>query len=69
MPDLPDLVLCDSDIELLEQLARGWSTRQISDHTGKSVRCVRDEIRSLRHRLEAKTTIHAVVIAVRRGML
>lgn len=58
-----------SDIALLERVARGWSTRQISEHTAQSQRLVRAQLRDVRARLGAKNNIHAAVLAVRHGII
>lgn len=57
------------DVALLELVARGWTTRRISEHSSRSPRQVSNQLRDIRCRLDATTNIHAVAIAIRQGLL
>lgn len=57
------------DRALLAALAAGRPTRLIAEQAGISPRRVRREVRTLRVRLGARTDVHAVVEALRRGLV
>ena len=64
-----DQAIPEVDADLLVLLSRGGSTRQIAEERGTTIERVRRDTRELRRRLDASTNIHAVVIAIRRGII
>ena len=64
-----DQVLTSSEILVLEQLARGQRAATIAKSTGKSIETIRNQIVSARRRLQAKTTLQAISISVRLGLV
>ena len=57
------------EIEVLRLVARGTGTDQIASGLGISIHTVRNHIRSLRGKLDAKTKLEAVITAMRHGLL
>lgn len=61
--------LSPREVELLRLIAAGTSTERIASDLAISIHTVRNHVRSLRHKLGAKTKLEAVVIAIRNGLL
>ncbi|RYB94688.1 response regulator transcription factor [Nocardioides oleivorans] len=61
--------LTDTDTVLLQHLAQGWNGSRIASHLGVRVGGVREDIRRIRRTLGATNNTHAVVIAVRAGLI
>lgn len=57
------------DLELLRRLALGLSGPRLGAELGCSPATARRRVRRLRARLGARTDVHAVVLALRRGLL
>ena len=57
------------ELEVLRLVARGWGTERIAAELGISRNTVRNHVRNLRHKLEAKTMLDAVVKGVRLGLI
>jgi DNA-binding NarL/FixJ family response regulator len=57
------------DLRLLRLLSRGYDGRRLGRELGYSEATVRRRVHDLRLRLGARSTIHAVVIAVRAGVI
>jgi DNA-binding NarL/FixJ family response regulator len=56
-------------VHLLDLLSRGVPTMDIATKTGRTPREVRQQVREVRDVLGATTDIHAVVLALRRGLI
>lgn len=61
--------LDDRDVTLLRHLAEGMSASQIAAYLGESPRQVQRDVQAMRSRLGAVTNVHAVAVAVRRGLI
>ena len=57
------------EIEILRLVALGTATDQIASDLGISIHTVRNHVRSLRGKLDARTKLDAVVTAMRHGLL
>ena len=57
------------EIEVLRLVAAGTNTDQIASDLSISIHTVRNHVRSLRNKLDAKTKLDAVVTAMRAGLL
>lgn len=57
------------EIEILRLIAAGTGTEQIASSLAISVHTVRNHVRSLRDKLDAKTKLDAVMTAMRHGLL
>ncbi|TYL51743.1 helix-turn-helix transcriptional regulator [Nocardioides sp. BGMRC 2183] len=69
MPATADDSWTSRELALLVALSQGESATHIATREQVSPRRVRREVRALRMRLSARTTIHAVAIAVRRHLI
>ena len=58
-------VLSEAETLVMAGLAKGWSAEQIAHETGRSLSTVRNQLRSARDRLDARSTAEAVAIAIR----
>ena len=57
------------EVELLRGLAQGLTGARLGAALGCSATTARRRVRDLRTRLGARTDVHAVVLALRRGLL
>ena len=57
------------ELEVLRMVALGRATEQIAVELGLSQHTVRNHVRNLRHKLDAKTKLDAVLTAMRLGFL
>ena len=57
------------EMEILRLIAAGTGTEQIASRLAISVHTVRNHVRSLRHKLDAKTKLDAVMTAMRHDLL
>lgn len=57
------------ELRVLAEYARGRSSNEIATELFLSERSVRRRLRAVRQAFDVETTIEAVVIAVRRGLL
>lgn len=58
-----------AESEVLKLLAEGYSARQIGDYLNKSPATVNKQLESVRWRLDARNSTHAVVKAIRLGLI
>ena len=58
-----------SDIYILQKLSEGNVTKEIAKERNISYQVVKNYIQEIKYKLEAKSTIHAVVIALRQGII
>jgi DNA-binding CsgD family transcriptional regulator len=56
-------------LEILSNVARGKTNRQIGEELGISERTVRNHMRSILQRLSSSDRTHAVVLAIGRGWI
>ncbi|MCF6376346.1 hypothetical protein L2K70_01870 [Nocardioides KLBMP 9356] len=61
--------MSESDVALLRLVAAGRTTRQVADSVGEPRSKVLLQLRAIREQLSARNNVHAVVIAVRRGII
>jgi DNA-binding NarL/FixJ family response regulator len=61
--------LTEDDVKLLALLAEGLTAETVARRMGKSERTARRRIRQLCDRLDVRTSVEAVVWAVRRGLV
>jgi DNA-binding NarL/FixJ family response regulator len=64
-----DREITDRQLEVLVQVARGRTNRQIGAAMGISERTVRNHLRSIGKRLAATDRTHAVVLAIGNGWI
>ncbi|MGE3271034.1 MAG: LuxR C-terminal-related transcriptional regulator [Chloroflexota bacterium] len=57
------------EIEVLQALARGMSTQEVSEHLGITTHTVRSHVRNVMVKLQAHTKLDAVMIALREGII
>lgn len=57
------------EIEVLQHLAFGRSTRELADELGLSVNTVRNHVQSAINRLGAHSKLEAVALAIRQGLI
>jgi DNA-binding CsgD family transcriptional regulator len=57
------------ELQVLEQLARGLTARQAAAESQHSVETIGYHLQHVRRKLGASNTVHAVAIAIRRGLL
>ncbi|PRY24899.1 LuxR family transcriptional regulator [Aliiruegeria haliotis] len=62
------LILTDAEIETLRMLRDGLLTKQIAHELEISESAVKQRLKSVKTKLDARNTIHAVTIAERRGL-
>jgi len=66
---LPAAELTPRELEVLGALSHGLEYKMAAETLGLSLHTVKERARSARYRLRAKNTLHAVAIALRRGLL
>lgn len=66
---LRDGDLAELDLQILRILSRGTSSETAAAELGLSVRTLERRVSAIRSRLGAPSTIAAVVIAIRRGLI
>ena len=59
----------DRQIEILTNVARGRTNRQIGEALGISEKTVRNHLRTISHKLSASDRTHAVVLAIGNGWI
>lgn len=57
------------DVEILRMLSQGAQGESIATHLGLTVRTLQRRIAGIKVRLGARSTIAAVVCAIRRGLI
>lgn len=57
------------ELYLLEQVATGASAKQIAHDAGLSERAIENRMGSVRAKLGARNTTHAVVLAIKAGLI
>ena len=62
-------LLSRRETQVLELVAAGTTTGQIAEEMRISVHTVRNHVRNLRRKLDARTKLEAVATAFRRGLL
>jgi PAS domain S-box-containing protein len=62
-------VLSPREIEVLRLLTQGLDVRAVSSHLGISIHTTRNYVKSVLHKLDVRTQLQAVVIAIRYGLL
>ena len=61
--------LTERELEVLRYLALGWDTASIAAELGVSPHTVRNHSTNLRRKLDVRSSLEAVMIAVRLGLL
>jgi PAS domain S-box-containing protein len=64
-----DDVLSPREIEVLRLLTQGLDVRAVSSHLGISIHTTRNYVKSVLHKLDVRTQLQAVVVAIRYGLL
>jgi len=59
----------DRQLEILTNVARGRTNRQIGEALGISEKTVRNHLRAISHKLSASDRTHAVVLAIGNGWI
>jgi two-component system response regulator DegU len=59
----------DRQLEILRNVARGQTNRQIGERLGISEKTVRNHLRTISHKLSASDRTHAVVLAIGNGWI
>jgi DNA-binding CsgD family transcriptional regulator len=59
-----DMILSPAERDVLGRLAQGATPQDVSEDTGKSISTVRKQMESARRRLGARTTSHAIALAI-----
>jgi len=62
-------VLTPRQTLVLSYLRDGYMAKEVAASLGRSIFTVKIMVRDLRHRLEARNTTQAVVIAIRKGLI
>jgi len=62
-------LLTSRQIEVLAQVARGRTNRQVGEILGISEKTVRNHLRTISHKLRASDRTHAVVLAIGNGWI
>ena len=66
---LPQTALTPREVEVLQFVAQGFGNKEIGDRLGTAVGTVKIHIQNILNKLGASDRTHAVVIAMRRGIL
>jgi len=66
---MPDHDLTEADVALLGFLSQGWTSQRIATELGAPVRRVRNDVKAVRSKLNARNNTHAVVLALRAHIL
>ena len=61
--------LTDRQLEILRNVARGRTNRQIGEVLGISEKTVRNHLRTISHKLSTSDRTHAVVLAIGNGWI
>jgi DNA-binding NarL/FixJ family response regulator len=61
--------LTKKEIAVLTSLAQGKSYKMVAAECGVSINTIREHIRNIYHKLNVHTTIEAVLLAVKHGVL
>lgn len=61
--------LTPREVEILEALAKGWSTQQIADRLYISVATVRNHVQNVLRKLEVHSKVEAVSLALRERLI
>jgi DNA-binding NarL/FixJ family response regulator len=61
--------LTDRQLEILTNVARGRTNRQIGEILGISEKTVRNHLRTISHKLSTSDRTHAVVLAIGNGWI
>lgn len=64
----PDM-LSPREVEVLRLLAGGYDVRAVSTQLGLSIHTTRNYVKSLLHKLDARTQLQAVIVAFRHGLI
>ena len=67
-PDLP-CPLSPREIQVLQEIARGRSNKEIGNHLGISEQTVKNHISAILHKLGANDRTHAAILALRNGWI
>lgn len=59
----------DRQLEILKNVARGRTNRQIGEALGISEKTVRNHLRTIAHKLDSSDRTHAVVLAIGNGWI
>jgi DNA-binding CsgD family transcriptional regulator len=62
-------MLTDAEIGALKKAARGDSAKQIAYDEGVTERAIENRMVSVRAKLNARNTTHAVVLAIKAGLI
>lgn len=69
MPKIKTTRLTDYEVAVLTLLAQGYNGPEVGEAMGISKVAVASAYVRIRNKLEARTTIHAVVIAIKQGLI
>ena len=61
--------LTETEKMILRLYSHGLTRRMVADERGVGYETIKSQTEYLRHKLAAKTTTHAVAIAIRAGMI
>jgi DNA-binding CsgD family transcriptional regulator len=65
----PARPITDRQLEILKNVARGRTNRQIGEILGISEKTVRNHLRTISHKLSTSDRTHAVVLAIGNGWI
>jgi DNA-binding NarL/FixJ family response regulator len=61
--------ITEAELEVVMHLSHGLTQKMVAETLGKSEQTVKDQVKSARAALNAKTRIHLVAIALRQGLI
>jgi len=65
----PNYDLTELELIILEGLAKGFQVKEIAFRLGEDYYPTRNKVRSIREKLKAENTNHAIYLAMKRGIL
>lgn len=68
-PDRSEELLSDRQVEILQMIANGLSTKQVARELGITQKTVHNHLNAIYRRLDAQSLTHAVLSAVRLGII
>ena len=68
-PFAPRTTLTASEKKILELLAHGWTAREAAGQVNLAVSTVERHVENLRHKMNARNTVHLIARAFSKGTL
>ena len=67
--DYGDGSLTPTQLDVLTKLASGWLLKEVAYSRGINIRTAKQHLAACRYKLNARTTVDACCIAIRRGLI